>query len=153
MRCLARPFFVFCLFCAPLTAHAVSWEKAILAVQEKADRYQEYAVEVGGTSWAGTMYNGYKYDEHRCAILGRMLEMQSAIQHIEEFDYPPMDTRSDPHELLVFAISLRNWVGAAQWAVEASDSERKNVWNLDCVGNFGIGKSLYVDSKKTKRRI
>ncbi|MCV0352378.1 MAG: hypothetical protein K5863_20055 [Nitratireductor sp.] len=94
------------------------------------------------------MYNGYKYDEHRCAILGRMLDMQSSIQHIEEFDHPPMDTRSDPHDLLVFAISLRNWVAAARWAVDARDSERKNVWNLDCVGNFGIAKSLFLDSEQ-----
>lgn len=130
------------------SAGATSWEKAIAAVEDKANLYYEYAFEVGGTGWAGTAYSGYKYDEHRCAILGRMLNMQEQIRHIEEFNYPPLDARSDPHDLLVFSISLSNWVGAARWAVDAAPSQRANVWNLDCVGQFGISSSLFVESDK-----
>jgi len=130
----------------------MSWEKAIAVVQEKAKQYEDYAVKAGGTRWAGAMYNNYKYGEHRCAILGRMLDMHKSIQHIEEFDYPPMNAQSDPHELLVFSISLWSWVSAAQWALDANDSKRKNVWNLDCVGSFGIVRSLYVESEQSNAK-
>jgi hypothetical protein len=129
-------------------ARADSWDEAITAVEKSAAEYFTYAVEVGGTSWAGTMYNGYKSQEHECAILGRMLDHVEAIKHLEEFDYPPMDARSDPHDLLVFSISLENWVAAARWAKDATLDQRINRWNLDCVGQFGIASTLFMESAK-----
>ena len=39
-------------------AQADSWDEAIAKVERSAAEYFDYAVEVGGTSWAGTMYNG-----------------------------------------------------------------------------------------------
>lgn len=128
------------------SAHAISWTEAIDNVENTAKKYFDYAVEVGGTSWAGTMYNGYKFQEHSCAILGRMLGHSDGIKHIEEFEYPPMDARSDPHDLLVFSISLDNWSAAARRAVKAKDHERINEWNLDCVGKFGISNALFMDN-------
>lgn len=136
---------IFAMFCFG-NAQAASWEKSIRRVDAAAKNYYNYAVEVGGTSWAGTMYNGYKSQEHKCAILGRMLDQAKAIRHIEEFDYPPMDNRSEPHDLLVFSISLENWVAAAKWAVGASKNVRINNWNLDCVDKFGIASNLYLES-------
>ena len=130
----------------PSKASAGGWEDAIATVAKSADEYFAYAVDVGGTSWAGTMYNGYKFVQHKCAITGRMLGQIDAIKHIEEFDYPPMDTRSDPHDLLVFAISLDNWVGGAEWALAASEDQRINFWNLDCVGQFEIASGLFLES-------
>jgi hypothetical protein len=144
-----RVFAVFVLLSQFLAseARANSWEEAIAEVSKRAEQYHEYAVEVGGTSWAGTMYNGYKSVEHQCSILGRMLGHVKAIQHLEEFEYPPMDARSDPHDLLVFAISLRNWVASAQWAKEASRDQRINRWNLDCVGQFNISSRLFMEAE------
>ena len=130
----------------PGKAAAGGWEDAIETVSKSADAYFTYAVEVGGTRWAGTMYNGYMSVEHQCAITGRMLGLDEAIKHIEEFDYPPMDARSDPHELLVFSISLENWVRAAKWALTASEDQRINFWNLDCVGQFKIASDLFINS-------
>jgi hypothetical protein len=127
-------------------ARADGWDKAITAVEQSATEYFEYAVEVGGTSFAGTMYNGYKSLEHQCAILGRMLDHVDAIRHLEEFEYPPMDARSNPQDLLVFSISLENWVAAARWAKSASIDQRINRWNLDCVSQFGIDQSLFLQS-------
>ena len=134
------------LFVGP--ANADGWDKAIAKVKKSAEEYFTYAVEVGGTSWAGTMYNGYKSQEHECAILGRMLNQPAAIRHLEDFEYPPMDSRSDPHDLLVFSISLENWVGAARWATSATADQRINRWNLDCVGNFGIATTLSMKPEK-----
>lgn len=127
-------------------ARADSWDKAIANVEKSAAEYFDYAVEVGGTSWAGTMYNGYKSQEHECAILGRMLDRVEAIKHLEEFDYPPMDARSEAQDLLVFSISLQNWVAAARWAKNATLDQRINRWNLDCVGQFGIASNLFMES-------
>lgn len=136
--------FLTCLLAG--AARADSWDKAIETVEQSAAEYFEYAVEVGGTSHAGTMYNGYMSLEHRCAILGRMLDHTEAIKHLEEFEYPPMDARSDPHDLLVFSISLENWVAAARWAKSATVDQRINQWNLDCVGQLGIAPNLFMKS-------
>jgi hypothetical protein len=133
-----------CLIAGP--AKSDSWDAAITKVEKSAAEYFDYAVEVGGTSWVGTMYNGYMSQEHECAILGRMLDQSDAIRHLEEFEYPPMDSRSDPHDLLIFAISLENWVAAARRATSATEDQRKNRWNLDCVGKFAIAPTLFLES-------
>lgn len=147
MLCKKDLFVFLVLFSGAAQAiNATSWEDSIRKVNAAAEKYYNYAVKIGGTSWAGTMYNGYKFQEHKCAILGRMLEQSKAIKHIEEFDYPPMDTRSDPHDLLVFSISLENWAAAARWAIDASESERINNWNLDCIGKFGIATNISLAS-------
>ncbi len=125
----------------------VSWETAMEKVEKSAKEYRDYAVNAG-TDWAGTMYNGYQYDRHRCAILGRMLGMGDLIKSIEVFEYPPIGPQSDPHDLLVFSISLDNWAGAARWALDASDDQRKNTWNLDCVGKMGIPLTAMLQSWK-----
>lgn len=129
-------------------AQGTSWETAIQRVEESSKEYFNYAVDVGGTSWAGTAYNGYHFDRHLCAIVGRMLEQVEAIKEIENLDYPPMDATSDAHDLLVFSISLENWAIAARQAVDMSRDEKINVWNLDCVGEMGIPTNLFMESSQ-----
>ena len=127
-------------------AQGTSWETAIQRVEQSSKEYFDYAVDVGGTSWAGTAYNGYQFDRNLCAIDGRMLEQVEAIKEIENLDYPPMDATSDAHDLLVFSISLGNWTIAARRAVAMSSDERINVWNLDSVGEMGISANLLMES-------
>lgn len=127
-------------------AQGTSWEAAIQRVEQSSKEYFDYAVEVGGTSWAGTAYNEYQFDRHLCAIVGRMLEQVEAIKEIETLEYPPIDAASDPHDLLVFSISLENWAMAARRALSMSRDERINVWNLDCVGEMGIPANLFMES-------
>jgi hypothetical protein len=131
-----------------LEAQSISWESAIERVEASAEEYREYAVRVGGTSWAGSMYNGYQYELHRCAILGRMLGRTEIIQEIERLEYPPLNTLSEPHDLLVFSISLESWVAAARWASSAEIHQRINTWNLDCVGQYNIPRSMYIESPR-----
>ena len=138
---------VFVFSGAAAFAQGISWQEAIEHVEASAEGYRQAAIE-RGTSWAGTMYAGYNYDLHRCAILGRMLDQYQWVADIEQFDYPPLDNRTDPHDLLVFSISLDNWVSAARWAVDASESERINRWNLDCVGAFGIPRLAFLESER-----
>lgn len=132
----------------PVGAQSVSWQAAIDRVEASADEYREYAVRVGGTSWAGTMYNGYQFDVHQCAILGRMLGAVEAIRELEHLDYPPLDASSDPHDLLIFSISLDSWVRAARWALAVEPHQRINTWNLDYVGHYGIPRSVHMESPR-----
>ncbi|WP_282078637.1 hypothetical protein [Epibacterium ulvae] len=127
-------------------AQGTSWNTAIQRVERSSKEYFDYAVDVGGTSWAGSAYNGYQFDRHLCAIVGRMLEQVEAIKEIENLDYPPMNATSDAHDLLVFSISLENWTIAARRAVDMNRDERINVWNLDCVGEMGIPANLFMES-------
>lgn len=149
-RCFTRltTLMLFFSVAASVSAQSVSWEAAIEQVEASAEKYFEYAVRVGGTSWAGTMYNGYQYERHQCAILGRMLGKADAIREIEHLEYPPLDASSDPHDLLVFSISLNNWVSAARWALAAETHQRINTWNLDCVGRHGISQSSFMESPR-----
>lgn len=136
----------------PIASHIVSWDEAIARVESTADKYRTYAREHGVT-WAGAMYNEWHSRRHSCAILGRMLGHAEAIQHLEELDYPPLPANGDKiyaHSMLVFAISLENWVFSARRAVAASEVERIKIWNLDCVGDQGIPQTLAMPNPQAE---
>ena len=82
-------------------------------VEASATEYRDYARR-HDTTWAGAMYNDWHITRHTCAVLGRMLGTADVIQHLERMDYPPLleppPTDDYPHEMLVFSISLENWV-------------------------------------------
>jgi hypothetical protein len=48
-------------------------------------------------------------------------------------------------EFAIAYVSLKNWVIAAKYHSKISTNEKKRIWNLDCVGNYGIPSRLYVD--------
>lgn len=129
------------VFFITLPAFGRGWAESISSVQKDAEKYRTYAV-TNGTSWAGTMYNGYHLERHGCAILGRMLGYADSIAHLEKMEYPPLDGSVDPHDILIFSISLENWVAEAKWALDANEDSRKNRWNLDCVGKQGIPNNV-----------
>ena len=129
-------------------AAADGWPEAIESVKASQQAYEGYAAAELGSAWAGNMYAGYIFAEHRCAILGRRLGMPDLIGPLEAFDYPPMDARSDAFDLLVFSISLDHWVAAAEWATGAEEYERINVWNLDCAGHHRIPLSAMLASER-----
>lgn len=131
---------------SPVGAEEVQWRQAIAAVTSSAQAYWDYGKKLDQSNTLGTMYGGFGYDQHQCAILGRMLGFESEIKSLEKFDYPPMNEKSDSTELLIFSEFLNNWVSAATRAVESSESQRINVWNLECVGKLGISRSAYLVS-------
>jgi hypothetical protein len=140
---------VLCLL-FPLAAMAQNnnWPKAIAAVTRSVQAYQEYAEAKIGPQWLGAANVMLDAEKHKCAILGRMLGKIDEIRTIEQMDYPPMDSRSDPYDLLMFARSLDNWVGQANWAISVDTAERANRWNLDCVGNFDIPADAFAGSAR-----
>jgi hypothetical protein len=127
-------------------AQDIDWEAAIETVEQSALSYSDYAFSELGSRWVGPANYSIRFNTHRCAILGRMLGLPEAIQHIETFDYPPLDASSDAFDLLVFSLTLENWVAAARASLEMNRDERVNVWNLDCVGEVGIAANLFIES-------
>lgn len=133
-------------------AQAVGWEAAIEKVEQSALKYSDYAFKELGSRWIGPANYSIRFDTHRCAILGRMLGQPGAIQHIENFDYPSLDSSSDAWDLLVFSLTLENWVAAARSSLKMSRDERVNTWNLDCVGEIGIATNLYIESGQSNAK-
>ena len=124
------------------------WETAIVSVEKSAKKYSDHAFKILGSRWVGPANNSIRFDTHRCAILGRMLGHAEAIQHIETFEYPPLDNSIEAFDLLVFSITLDNWVAAARATVKMNSSQRVNIWNLECVGKQGISESIFMESSQ-----
>ncbi|WGI22395.1 hypothetical protein [Amylibacter sp. IMCC11727] len=134
------------LFSSTAAVEAKSWNDAIKAVSLEAERYKAFAHK-NDITWAGVLYNGYKVKEHSCAILGRMLGKQNEVEALESFEYPQLNESTNPelaHDMLVFSISLENWVENARRLVGTPQTERVSEWNLDCIGNFGISLSSFI---------
>ena len=130
-------------------AQDLDWQSAIIRVEKSALKYSDYALKKLGSTWVGQANDSIKFETHRCAILGRMLGVPEAIQHIENFEYPSLNSASDAFEMLVFSLTLENWVAAARSSLKMNQDERKNTWNLDCVGQFGIAAELFIKSDKS----
>lgn len=135
----------------------VDWNDAIANTQRSANEYNDYAMEILGSGyWIGPINESIKFHQHRCAILGRMLGYAEAIQHLEHFDlakmdksaWPKMDESNRPIDLLVFALTLYNWVAAAEESVEMAKHQRISVWNLECIGDMKISPSFYTENDR-----
>lgn len=132
-----------------LPASAFSWEEAIEKVEASSAAYFDYAVD-HGSGYPGTASASVDFDRHQCAILGRMLGLESVVTDLEVLDYPTMDPTTDVQELLLFSVSLENWGLAARRALEMDEAGRKNAWNLDCVGHLGISANHYLDNSESQ---
>lgn len=142
-----RPFLIPCIFTI-LTifaflpnASAKSWEKAISDVERMSQDFSKKARALGFNQALGTSYNEVDVNKHLCAILGRMVGHKAHISHLE-----PAQPKSGAsgRDFAIASISLSNWVVAAKYHSRISKQDKKRIWNLDCVGNYGIPKRLYV---------
>lgn len=128
-------------------ASSMDWDREIERTKRASSDYYEYVRERDGSSpHVGSMYSGYHFERHQCAIIGRMLGMDDVVSELERITYPPMDETSDTQDLLVFSVSLENWVAAAEGALKMDESRRRSVWNLDCVGSHGISKNYFIEN-------
>jgi hypothetical protein len=121
-----------------------SWDSAIEAVSEKGSRYYSYALSMG-SGHPGSALHGIGHDRHMCAIAGRMLGFRSEVAQAETFEDPPLTPKADPFELMEHSLFLDAWVAAARRAITMTESQKKSLWNLECVGNHGIPVSAYID--------
>lgn len=122
---------------------AASWQDAIAAVKANATAMSEKADALGYPAHIGTAYNEYRIREHSCAILGRMLGKASVTKHLE---YDPPAVSKEGFEFRLEAVSLDNWVSAAEHILALSKERRTEVWNLDCAGQLNIPASEHIAS-------
>ncbi len=91
-------------------------------------------------SYAGLQYRLWYFQEHQCAILGRMLAKAEYIGHLEP-PQPPLS--ASLNEVWGAAMSLDTWVYTVKRLVELPIAERAQVWNLECVGKHGIPDKIW----------
>lgn len=131
------------------TSLAENWNAEIATVERQAESYVEFGLKKSGTSSVqqaiGVIGISADIEMHRCAILGRMLGRMDAVRDLIRSDLPPIDETLDGFEAVEIGASLGNWVGAAKWALSATEDERIKTWNLDCVGTL-VAASAYVDN-------
>jgi hypothetical protein len=127
----------------------ISWEQAIVSVEEKSSKYYSYAMDQG-SGHPGTALNGYEHDRHICAITGRMLGFREEILEAETLDETPLSPDVDPMEIMLHAVSLDAWVAAARRAIELTENQKKSLWNLECLGKHGIPRTASIDDPELK---
>ncbi len=133
----------------PQNSEEASWASAIASVEKLREGFERR--RRGEWVHMGTALNELHVKEHSCSILGRMLGKERQIKHLE-IDYSDTalagfhDNRPEvsDDDLAVAMISLDNWLVNAQRLVAARPDERVREWNLDCVGQFDIPTSAYI---------
>ena len=142
VKLFSRLLFIALYFVGTSLASAKPWDDTISDVEARSDYLFEQARLRGLEAfWLGTATNELGVEQHKCAILGRMLGRQEYIQDLEEFVVAEPKTEmseEETFELLISARMLENWAYTARRILVFSDDERKATWNLDCVGSFNI---------------
>lgn len=134
---LAKTLFLVASFFAGPAGAQSSWEAAIESVSNKSSKYYDYALGLG-SGHPGTALHGIGHDRHICAIVGRMLGFVDEVRQAETFEDPPLSRDADPFALMEHSLFLDSWGAAARRAVSMSESQKKSLWNLECVGKHGI---------------
>ena len=127
-----------------------SWLDAISSVEVLLDGYLQQAEDLaeaegrdfhlGPLASLGNACANCYWPRHECAILGRMLGRSAAISQLE----PPLTPLTASLDDLLFqAQSLDQWLFTANRLLETPEALRANIWNLECVGNFGISLEEY----------
>lgn len=115
-----------------------------------AQRLRTAANRIDDEYHVGTMYNELNIPQHSCYVLGRLLGQDAFVKHLK-IAYNPnfkLRTAENAHSLRVMAISLDNFTNMANLALKMSQEERIVEWNLDCVGNYKIPGSRWIEQTK-----
>lgn len=129
------------------------WLNVISDVENKLEEYIQksdkllrledelYAsINVGPLVYAGNACANCYWPTHQCAILGRMLGEKELIFHLEK-PLPPITASLG--DVWSAAESLSQWVYTAKRLLALPSEERAAVWNLECVGSFGIPMAAF----------
>jgi hypothetical protein len=152
----AVSFTLFLALASLVTAQeSKSWPDTIANVEALLEQYIQKSDELlreededyrlnGGhpLNYFGVSCANCYWPEHQCAILGRMLGKAELIKHLEK-PLPPLT--STLGEVLPTAESLDQWVFTAKRLLGESNEKRASIWNLECVGNFGIPSNAVDD--------
>lgn len=142
--CVAVFLGVLALVLGSFPASSKTWQQAIVDVENLKLSYQKTIHRRTGewpSEWQGAMNDNRDFDMHFCAILGRRLGLKRFIDHLE----PPQPAHnSDIWELTLHTVSLRNWITAAINIGSLDPTRRAQIWNLECIGQGLVHRSLYV---------
>ncbi len=149
-------FVAFCLLTSLSLIHLTNnalGQTAERTIQQQISTYQnlriqldDHAQAIGFDGHLGTMYIGYKSEQHLCGVLGELLGRSEFSQHLFEVPVPSIESLETGHQAALLALSLGNWVSAAQYALELDQENRINTWNLDCLGMFDIPINVGIAS-------
>ncbi len=133
---------------AQVNAPETRLRQKILEAQASAEKFQQEGRALGAR-FIGTLYNEVDLMEHRCTALGILLGKESYIGDIKPMvsDLPKPDGPEDAafgETLLVYSHSYSIFAGVAQRSLDESEHERAMIWNLDCVGKFGIDSTVTI---------
>ena len=152
-RLLAALFFIIVLSSASTAQDAEQWPNAISNVESMLEDYIQHADELlrseddfyasintSPLAYAGNACANCYWPTHQCAILGRMLGKKEFIAHLEE-PLPPLTAPLD--DVWTTAVSLSQWIYTAKRLLATPLEKRANIWDLECVGSFGIPSRAY----------
>lgn len=117
-------------------AKAETWDVSISKVDKLLTLYSdEYKRRTGHLS-PGTAVNGLGYDDHTCAIVGRMLGLEDRVSQFE----PPLPsiTSASDNELASTIGSLDSWIAVAKSFQKLPRRGKIKTWNLKCATLPGL---------------
>jgi hypothetical protein len=130
--------YMFLPFEAISAPKASAWQKATRSVESLKRKYQQKSKQLGWQCCLGTAYNEYMVSEHRCSILGRMLDKTKFIKKLES---PQPNTNATAEDYALAAQSLDNWLYNLKNLQSLTVGQQVKTWNLDCAGKFEIPAS------------
>ena len=146
---MKRFFLIFvCSIIFPALAQSASWDKTIVAVERKAETLKQTMSQRGFTmGMLGATAGAYGHEENTCSIAGRLVGQTEAVLELEHYPEPPIKSQMSENEafdVLLYVRWLESWVGAAQHLTNLPLDDVRYIWNLDCVGQWGIPKEASV---------
>ena len=129
------------LFCAFCFATGASDHREVVKLRLSAhslisSQYLEAAAKVADRVYDFGKYRYVDVKEHRCAALAELLGIDDIYLEDAVQSDPGLQSR-DALALLLFGISLRNYVSATNELMSATKFTQRYKWNLNCSGLYG----------------
>jgi hypothetical protein len=129
--------------------HETALKELAVKFQAIADEEAKKATGYDITGQLGTIHNDWGLIEARCASLAYFLDKREIYKRLIVISAPQIINGRNAKTLFDLALyirSLENRAYAVKSVVNLSQSERVEMWNLDCVGKLNIGNSHTVRS-------
>jgi hypothetical protein len=117
---------------------ASDWQNAAKSVENLKRKFELKSKQLGWHCCLGTAYNEYMVSEHRCSILGRMLDKTKFTKNLE---VPQPRSSATAEDFALAAQSLDNWLFNLKNLQSLTAGQQVKTWNLDCAGKFEIPAS------------
>lgn len=136
------------LICFASLLTAAPWDEVIATVSDRATLYIAEAEQRGFTEIAERHADdGWRQafrEDHRCAILGRMLGMPDVIAEIEQMVEPKIHEDMSGWEILqLYGVgrSYQAWVVQAKAYQTIDVTEKAGIWNQECRGSTNLERA------------